>query len=278
MVVGMMTKTGSDDLKYRKEEKPMEKWKELGEALDRFLKLRTPPLGVKLLPRAEDAPEGTSPVGFPCAVCQATGIARYYNRPVLISKDDCWACQVGGRALGFFDLEEDMKTGERNLGLWGADAKAVAKLTVGDAIDVGTFSAAITAPLAQMSLEPDLILAYGTPDQMLSLVYGTIWLGGDRVRLITNGHGSTCRECIAAPYLHNELRLAITDIGERKFSLAYDYEMVAGLPYGKFAQLIDGLRGALTEGIYGRPTAVWGLQAWPEAALHRAGLKARFEK
>jgi uncharacterized protein (DUF169 family) len=129
-----------------------------------------------------------------------------------------------------------------------------------------------------MSIEPDLILAYGTPDQLLSLVYGTIWLGGDRVRLITNGHGSTCRECIAAPYLHNELRLAITDIGERKFSLAYDYEMVAGLPYGKFAQLIDGLRGALTEGIYGRPIAVWGLQPWPEPALQRTGLKARFEK
>jgi len=45
------------------------------------------------------------------------------------------------------------------------------------------------------------MLAYGTPDRMLSLVYGQIWNGGDRVKLETNGRGGTCRECIAAPYL-----------------------------------------------------------------------------
>lgn len=79
----------------------MEKWAELGEEMGRLLKLRTPPLGVKLLRQVEDAPQDTSPVGFTCAVCQASGIARYYKKPVLVTKDDCWACQVGGAALGF---------------------------------------------------------------------------------------------------------------------------------------------------------------------------------
>ena len=53
----IMTETDSGNLRYRKEETHMEKWRELGEELDRLLKLRTPPLGVKLLARAEDAPE-----------------------------------------------------------------------------------------------------------------------------------------------------------------------------------------------------------------------------
>ena len=256
----------------------MEKWAELGKELDELLQLRTPSIGVKLLKKIEDAPEGIAPVGFTSAVCQATGIARYYNKPVLITKDDGWACQVGGRVLGFFDLEEDMKTGERNPGFWAEDAEACAKIGEGDAIDVGAFSAAVMAPLAQMELEPDVILAYGTPDQMLSLVYGNTWNGGDKVKLITNGHGSTCRECIAAPYLHNELRLSITDIGERKFALAYDYEMVAGLPYGKFSKLMEGLRGALTKGIYKRPIAPWGLRPWAEPALYRTGLKDRINQ
>ena len=253
----------------------MEKWAELGEELDRLLKLRTAILGIKLLKRVEDAPEGISLVGFPCALCQATGIARYYKKPVLVTKDDCWACQVGGAALGFFDIDEDMKTGERDAGLWAVDAKAMAKLAEGDAIKAGTFSAAVIAPLAKMPVEPDVVLAYGTPDQILGLVYGNIWLGGDRVKLISNGHGSTCRETIAASYLHNELRLAITDIGERKFACAYDYEMVAGVPYGKFAQLVDGVRGAQTKGIYTRPATPWGFHALPEAALARMGLKEK---
>ena len=253
----------------------MEKWTELGKELEQLLKLRTPSLGVKLLKRVEDAPKDIEPLPYTCAVCQATGTARYYNKPVLITKKEAWACQVGGAALGFWDPEDDFKTGERNAGMWAVDAKATAKLVEGDAIKGGTFSAAVTAPLAKMPVEPDVVLVYGNPAQILRLVYGTIWLGGDRVKLITNGHGSACRETIAAPYLHNELRLAITDIGERKFGLAYDYEMVAGLPYTKLPQLIEGLRGAITKGIYGYPAAPSGLSAWPERALYRTGLTKR---
>ena len=256
----------------------MEKWAELGDELDRLLKLRTPSLGVKLLERAEDAPKGFRPLGFTCAVCQVTGFARYYNRPVLVTEKEGWACQVGGAALGFWDVEQDFKTGERNAGMWARDAEATARLVEGDVIKAGSFSAALVAPLARMPVEPDVVLAYGTPDQMLSLVYGTVWQGGDRVKLITNGHGGTCRECIAAPYLHRELRLAITDIGERTFALAYDYEMVAGLPCDKLEQLVEGVTGALTKGIYRRPIAPWGFQAWPESPLKRTGLKRKFPK
>ena len=253
----------------------MEKYSELGSELDRLLKLRTPSLGIKLLKQVGDVPGGVEPLSFPCAVCQATATARYYSKPVLISKQEGWACQMGGAALGFWDFEDDFKTGARNAGMWAADAKATARLIEGDVIKAGSFSAALIAPLMKMSVEPDVVLVYGSPAQMLRLVYGTTWLGGDRVKLSTNGHGSTCRECIAAPYLHKELRLSITDIGERKFGLAYDYEMVAGLPYAHLSRLVEGLKGALIKGIYSYPVAPYGLVAWPEAALNRTGLKGK---
>jgi len=254
----------------------MDRWTELGEQLDSLLKLRTAPLGVKLYRRIEDAPGDIAPLRFPCAVCQVAGFARYYRRPVLVTTEEAYHCQVGGAALGFWDLEDDFKDGTRNAGSWAKDAKATARLIEGDVIPAGSFQAALFAPLSKMPVAPDIVLAYGTPDQMLSLVYGQIWNGGDRVKLETNGHGGTCRECIAAPYLHNELRLAITDIGERKFAMAYDYEMVAGWPYDKFEWLMEGLSGALTKGIYARPIAPWGFQAWPDAARDRTGLTAKF--
>ena len=124
----------------------------------------------------------------------------------------------------------------------------------------------------QMPVAPDVVVSYGSPDQLLSLIYGTIWNGGDRVKLESNGHGGTCRECVAAPYIYNELRLAITDIGERRFAMAYDWEMVAGVPYGKFETLVKGVSSALTQGSYGRPYAPWGFQTWPEAANKRTRL------
>jgi len=256
----------------------MDKWAELGEQLDKLLKLRTAPLGVKLYKQIEDAPKDVSPLSFPCAACQVAGFARYYRRPVLMTNKEAYHCQVGGAALGFWDIESDFKDGSRNAGTWAKDAKATARLAEGDVIPAGSFQAALFAPLGKMPETPDIVLAYGTPDQMLSLVYGQIWNGGDRVKLETNGHGGTCRECIAAPYLHNELRLAITDIGERKFAMAYDYEMVAGWPYNKFEWLMEGLTGALTKGIYVRPIAPWGFQAWPDAARDRTGLTTKFPR
>ena len=254
----------------------MEKWAELGQKLDSLLQLRTPSLGVKLYKKAEDAPKDIAALSFPCAACQVAGFSRYYRRAVLATNKEAYHCQVGGAALGFWDVEEDFKNGERNAGMWASDAKTTAKLVEGDVIPAGSFSAALFAPLGKMPEEPDVVLFYGSPDQMLSLVYGTIWNGGERVKLETNGHGGTCRECIAAPYLHNELRLAITDIGERKFAMAYDWEMVAGVPYGKFENLVDGTTAALTKGIYVRPIAPWGFQAWPDMARDRTGLKSKF--
>ncbi len=254
----------------------MEKWSELGAELDTMLKSRTPSLGVKLLKNIDDIPEEIDSMGFTCSVCQAAGTARYYNKQVAITKEDAWACCVGGRSLGFYDIEEDILNGERNPGFWGEDAKACARLCEGDAIDVGTFSAAIFSPLSLLTMEPDIVLAYGTPDQMLSLVYGNIWHGKDRVKLLTSGHGGCCRECIAAPYLNKELRLAITDIGERKFAGAYDNEMEAGVPYDKFEELVKGLRGAHS-GIYKLPIAPWGIRPWAEMALYRTGLKDRIK-
>jgi len=253
----------------------MERWSELGQQLDALLKLRTPPLGVKLYRKLEDASPDAAPLGFPCAVCQVAGFARYYRRPVVVTRDDAYCCQFGGAALGFWDIEADFKDGTRNAGMWAGDAVATAKLVEGDVIPAGSFEAALFAPLNRMPEAPDVVLAYGTPDQMLSLVYGQIWNGGERVRLETNGHGGTCRECIAAPYVRDELRLAITDIGERKFAMAYDYEMVAGWPYRRFEWLVEGLTGALTKGIYARPIAPWGFQAWPDMARDRTGLTSK---
>jgi uncharacterized protein (DUF169 family) len=246
----------------------MEEWGELGGKLDGMLQLRTPTLGVKLYKRLEDAPK-VEPVGFPPAMCAAAGWSRYYRVPVLLTGEMKHACQVGFAALGFCDVDPDIKSGERNAGVWAADAKATARLAEGAVIPAGTFAVALIAPLNLMPEAPDVVVAYGSPDQLLSLIYGTIWFGGDRVKLESNGHGGTCRECVAAPYLYDELRLAITDIGERRFAMAYDWEMVAGVPYSKFARLVEGVTNALTKGSYRRPYAPWGFQPWPPAASER---------
>ena len=108
----------------------MDTWGELGTQLDTMLQLRTPTLGVKLYKKRDDAPV-VKPLNFPVAMCAAAGWSRYYKVPVLLTNEMKHACQVGWAALGFCDVDPDIKSGERNAGVWAADAKATARLAEG---------------------------------------------------------------------------------------------------------------------------------------------------
>jgi len=119
----------------------------LGQQPDRVLKLKTPPVGAKLYRKRQDAPADMSPLHFPCAACQVAGFARYYRRPVLATMDECYHCQVGGAALGFWDIENDFKDGTSNSGFWAVNA---AKLIECDVIPAGSFEAALFAPPSKM--------------------------------------------------------------------------------------------------------------------------------
>lgn len=250
----------------------MEEWKELGEEVNRLLKLKTPTLGVKLFRRVEDIPSDVERITWPCSVCQVLGIARYHDKAVAVTKDEATSCAIGGAALGFYEVPEDLKSGRRNVGLWARDQEACRKLAEVAMIKAGTFSAMMASPLGKMSEEPDVVLVYGNPAQILTLIYGHVWVTGEKVRMETTGHGGSCSEAIAAPYLTGEIRVAITDIGERKFALAYDYEMVMGIPYSRLPTLVEGLREAYNA-IYKYPAPLHGLVPWEEGALRRAGLK-----
>jgi len=246
----------------------MAKFSELGQELEGLLRLKISPLGIKLFPKVDDIPKEFEVINTICTVCQVIAMARYHEKAVATTKDAATACGLGGAVLGFYDIAPDVADGTRNVGAWAKTVEATKKLAQNRmTIKKGEFQAFGVAPLKDMSIEPDIVQIWGTPVQMLSLVYANIWDGGDSVQLSTDGHGASCYETLVVPYLTGKVRLAIADIGDRRFAYAADDEMIMGFPLVQLERLTENLQQSYT-GAYRYPYAYYMFPIW-QGALDR---------
>jgi uncharacterized protein (DUF169 family) len=251
-----------------KEVSKMSKYSELAGEVRQLLRLRTVPIGIKLFEKAGDIPQGFDVMDSHCTVCQVIGMARYYEKAVAAPKEWAFACAGGAAVLGFCDIPDDIADGTRNVGVW-AETKEAAQKIFQDRLmlEKGRFEAFGVAPLSKMSMEPDVVQVWGTPAQILALVYANIWDGGGSLELSTNGHGASCYEALVVPYLRDETRLAIADIGDRRYAYAADDEVIAGIPGKAFERLTENLRSSYT-GCYRYPYEYYFFPM-PERALER---------
>jgi uncharacterized protein (DUF169 family) len=246
----------------------MADFSELGQELESLLRLKISPIGIKLFPKLRDIPEKFEVIGKTCPVCQIIGEARYHEKAVATTRDAATACGLGGAVLGFYDVAPDVADGTRNVGAWAKTVEATRKLAQDRmTLKKGEFEAFGVEPLKEMNIEPDVIQVWGTPAQMLHLVYAHIWDGSDNVQSSTNGHGASCYETLVVPYLTGKIKLAISDIGDRRFAYASDDEMIMGFPFAELERITINLRESYS-GAYKYPYTYYMFPIW-EGALER---------
>jgi uncharacterized protein (DUF169 family) len=129
-------------------------------------------------------------------------MARYREKAVAATAEWAFARAGGAAVLVFCHIPEDIADGSRNVGVWGGTKEAVQKIFQNRMIiERGRFEAFGVAPLGKMSVGLDIVQIWGTPAQILAVVYVNIWDGGDNLKLNTNGHGASCYEALVVPYL-----------------------------------------------------------------------------
>jgi len=246
----------------------MDNFSELGQEIESLLRLKISPIGIKYFPKVDDIPKEFELMESVCAVCQVIGMARYHEKAVATTKDAATACGLGGAVSGLYDIAPDVADGSRNVGAWAKTVEATKKLAQDRmTIEKGKFQAFGVAPLKNMPIEPDVVQVWGTPVQMLQLAYAQIWDGGDNVELSTNGHGASCYETLVVPYLTGKVKLAIADIGDRRFAWAADDEMIMGFPLVQLERITKNLQESYA-GAYKYPYAYYMFPIW-QGALER---------
>ncbi len=220
----------------------MSKWQDLEEKLNKFLRLSTFPIAVKLLKTGEELKEiqFLKRPEMKIALCQMFSYSRNYGWTMGCSKEDN-VCPLAEIALGFEEPYKLFSEDAFFVGRYNETKKAAKKTTeTMSKISHGEFTAIVSGALNRVEFDPDLILIWGNSAQIMRIIQGSLWKSGGTVTMSTFCDG-VCAETIARAYLTGELQIALPCLGDHRFGMAKDTDLVASIPFGKMDLIIDGL-------------------------------------
>lgn len=213
------------------------------------LRLKTFPLAITFLKRTDAFPEKTrrpsKTLGKRITICQAVTMARLYGWTVGLTREDL-ICVPAMIAFGFSDAPEPSETLS---GLFCKIAFAPDQETARREVDTmtrlenGEYPAVLLAPLAKRLFEPDTVVVYANPAQVMRMVQALVYADGKRIPGNFGGKVE-CTEYLLAPFKTGRPRIAMPGMGDRIFSMTQDDEMVLSLPGSLLAALGKGLERA----------------------------------
>lgn len=219
------------------------------EKLRNMLRLRTLPVAAKFLSDPAAFPEKTRQPSIALkkriTICQGVTMARMYGWTVGLTKADL-ICVPAMIMFGFTSAEDQPATLARlfcDVGFAPAPEMARKETATMHHVANNAYPAILLQPLSQARLEPDVVLLYGNPAQIMRLAQGYAYATGARVAGNFGGKVE-CDEYLLAPLQTGAARIAVPGMGDRIFSMTQDDEMVFALPGAMLASLVAGLQEA----------------------------------
>jgi uncharacterized protein (DUF169 family) len=243
-------------------------WPERVADLNRLLRLRTTPVGMKLFARVEEM-EAIPRIRRPRGVHTADQIVAQAARlgwTVGVTADDLAAPQCGA-VLGLHSQDETWRSGAHLAGVWFETLEdAAAHQRAMHVVPHGRYRAMAVSPLVMGRLDPpDICLLYGTPGQMIMLISALQWSGYRRFEWGAVGE-SACADSWGRALVTGEPSLSIPCFAERRYGGVLDEELLMALPPGYVPKLIAGLERLAANGLR-YPIPPYGIQSDARAGL-----------
>jgi uncharacterized protein (DUF169 family) len=224
----------------------------LAEALDRHIRADTFPLGIRMVATEDDIPDKARRAGrdlkVDSALCQGMSISRRYGWTVAVSRDDI-SCPIGATLFGFQPRVEHFDAGHCCAGMYTKDAEAGAKTeAAAPCFDFGKYYAMVSGPLARIDFEPDVVLVFGNPAQVMRLVTGALWETGGYIESRFSGR-TDCADEVIETMQTGKPQVILPCYGDRIFGQTQDHEMAFALPWALAQRLVDGLEGTHKGGV-----------------------------
>ncbi|MEZ5727079.1 MAG: DUF169 domain-containing protein [Burkholderiaceae bacterium] len=236
-------------------------WPRLAGELERLLKLRSFPFGMKQFATVAEM-EAVPKVRRPDAIHTADQIvaqAARLGRTVGITGTDLVGDQCRS-VLGLGGQDEKWFSGQHMVGVWYATpADAAAHQQAMRIVPKDRFEALVVSPLAQGRLDPpDIVLFYATPGAMMYFINGLQWSGYKRFDWSVVGE-SSCADSWGRALSTREPSLSIPCFAERRYGGVLDEEMLMALPPEYLVRAIDGMK-ALAKNGFRYPFPQYGIQ------------------
>ncbi|HEX7035537.1 MAG TPA: DUF169 domain-containing protein [Pseudomonadales bacterium] len=226
-------------------------WPELVDRLNRLLRLRTTPIGMKLF-ETREAMEAVPKIRRPTAIHttdQIVGQAARNGWTVGITADDLVGAQCS-TVIGLHPRSESWLSGERMTGVWyETPADASAHQHAMHVVPFGRYEAMAVSPLASGRLDPpDICLIYATPAQMILFINGLQWSGYRKLEWGCVGE-SSCADSWGRALATGEPSLSIPCFAERRYGGVMEDELLMALPPRYLPKTLAGLEALARNGL-----------------------------
>jgi dephospho-CoA kinase len=218
--------------------------------MERLLRLKSFPIAFKLLEDKADLAgiPFLRRLGHRSTLCQLLNIVRSFDWTVGADESDLMAPMCSS-IIGLNDIPELMRDGTFRSIVWTKTKKDGEKYENAiPRIPTGRYEAVVMAPLVYNPFDPDIVLVYANPAQMILLINALQFEDYEVMQFYCVGE-SSCSDAIARCYLTQKPSLTIPCYGERRYGHTQDDEIVMALPASMVDKAVAGLEVLYKRGV-----------------------------
>jgi uncharacterized protein (DUF169 family) len=228
-------------------------YREVSDELEKILRLKTAPVAVKLYKDAKDLPK--EPVDYKVNLCQLVSTARYQGKQSG-GVPELMICSMGASCVGLIDTPEAITSGQAAVGAYCKDIEC-GKTFMANTFRLGDkgkqYAGINVQPLKTAKEDPDVVVMYVNPAQIMRLVHACAYDNGEKVAADTVCEAALCSS-IGYVIENNKPVIAFPCAGDRIFGGTQNDEVVFAAPYALF-------RDKIVENL--KKTAMGGFSVYP---------------
>jgi len=225
-------------------------WGKLIRRMELLMRLKSFPVAFKMLKKREELDQipFMRMTEHKTTLCQLITVVRNFDWTVGAELDD-FLSPVCPSILGLTDIPEAYKDGTFRSVVWVKTREDGKKYEASiPRLPLGEYEAVAMAPLVYNPFDPDIVLIYANPAQMMLLINSLQFEDYEVMQFYCVGE-SSCSDAIARCYLTGKPSLTIPCYGERRYGHAQDEDLVMAIPAGMMEKALQGMEALYRRGI-----------------------------
>lgn len=225
-------------------------WEKIIRRMELLLRLKSFPVAFKMLEKKEELNQipFMRRLGHKSTLCQMINLVRNFDWTVGADAED-FLSPVCASIIGLQDIPEIYKDGTFRSIVWVKTKEDARRYEASiPRLPLGKYEAVAMAPLVYNPFEPDIVIIYANPAQMILLINALQFEDYEVMQFFCVGE-SSCSDVIARSYLTGKPHLSIPCYGERRYGHAQDDELVMAVPASMMEKVLKGLEVLYRRGV-----------------------------
>jgi len=225
-------------------------WEKLIRRMEQLLRLKSFPVAFKMLEKKEELEKipFMRRTSNKSTLCQLITLVRNFDWTVGADLND-FLFSACPSILGLTEVPEICKNGTFRSIVWVKTKKDGKKYEAAiPRLPMGKYEAVVMAPLVYKPFEPDIVLIYANPAQMMLLINALQFEDYEVMQFFCVGE-SSCSDAIARCYNTGKPSLTIPCYGERRYGHAQDEDLVMAIPRNMMEKALYGLEVLYRRGV-----------------------------